>query len=377
MTEAETRAARWLEAWDSQGIHRTGTPAIAPAPTGWRPKPARSAPTVAIEEFAFDRLDPAAAYLEIARRADRRRAGVRCAADRRRRDRRPAWAEIAVAELSPRAVYSGEFERLRRDGGHRGSSRRLRRRRAGPGLHQCRAVPHALRHTGDPCFERDPRPRAGRGAAGAPWRGSSSHSRRTPARAPQRRRRSDRRRAEQAAARRDDAAQLVVAIDRRARRRHRLLARKPAGAAGRAAGARRRLHRQYRSRTRPSRPRRFCRPPSRLGSAEAAARPGCITAPISAPPAACCRWSRTRTICAPRSRRTRRRRPAARRYAVAEPVPSGETRDIHHAGGRYLTLVGTNRLFHLPQDRWPHAVDVAAVTRIAEATAQMVAVLAG
>ena len=42
-------------------------------------------------------------------------------------------------------------------------------------------------------------------------------------------------------------------------------------------------------------------------------------------------------------------------------VPTGETRDIHLAGGRYLTVVAppvTNPLFHLPQDRWPHAVDV-------------------
>jgi hypothetical protein len=56
-------------------------------------------------------------------------------------------------------------------------------------------------------------------------------------------------------------------------------------------------------------------------------------------------------------------------------VPSGETRDIHRAGGRYLTLVGTNRLFHLPQDRWPHAVDVSAVARIAAAAARMVLAL--
>ncbi len=55
--------------------------------------------------------------------------------------------------------------------------------------------------------------------------------------------------------------------------------------------------------------------------------------------------------------------------------PSGETRDIHRAGGRYLTLVGTNRLFHLPQDRWPQAVDVSAVARIAAAAAQMVLAL--
>ncbi len=57
-------------------------------------------------------------------------------------------------------------------------------------------------------------------------------------------------------------------------------------------------------------------------------------------------------------------------------VPSGETRDIHKKGGRYLTLVGTNPLFHLPQDRWPEAVDLAAVTRIAIAASRTVALLA-
>jgi hypothetical protein len=56
-------------------------------------------------------------------------------------------------------------------------------------------------------------------------------------------------------------------------------------------------------------------------------------------------------------------------------VPSGETRDIHRAGGRYLTLVGSNRWFHLPQDRWPHSVDVPAITRIAAASAQIVLAL--
>jgi hypothetical protein len=55
--------------------------------------------------------------------------------------------------------------------------------------------------------------------------------------------------------------------------------------------------------------------------------------------------------------------------------PSGETRDIHHAGGRYVTLVGSNPWFHLPHDRWPHAVDVAAVRRIAEAAAALVVAL--
>ncbi len=56
-------------------------------------------------------------------------------------------------------------------------------------------------------------------------------------------------------------------------------------------------------------------------------------------------------------------------------VPSGETRDIHRANGRYLTLVGSNPWFHLPTDRWPHSIDVAAVARIASATAHSVVAL--
>jgi hypothetical protein len=59
---------------------------------------------------------------------------------------------------------------------------------------------------------------------------------------------------------------------------------------------------------------------------------------------------------------------------IAAPgfVPSGETRDIHRAGGRYVTLVGTNRLFHLPRDRWPDAVDVSVIARVAAASATLV-----
>ena len=62
----------------------------------------------------------------------------------------------------------------------------------------------------------------------------------------------------------------------------------------------------------------------------------------------------------------------AERIAPKTLVPSGETRDIHRAGGCYVTLVGSNPLFHLPQDRWPHAVDVAAFARIAAAAAALV-----
>lgn len=71
---------------------------------------------------------------------------------------------------------------------------------------------------------------------------------------------------------------------------------------------------------------------------------------------------------------TRNGRPAD---ALAEKtvVPNGETRDIHKAGGHYLTLVGSNTLFHLPQDRWPHAVDIDAVSAIAAGSAAMVLAL--
>jgi hypothetical protein len=58
-------------------------------------------------------------------------------------------------------------------------------------------------------------------------------------------------------------------------------------------------------------------------------------------------------------------------------VPTGETRDIHRMGGHYVTLVGSNRLFHLPRDRWPHAVDVPKIERIAAGAAAMVRALAG
>ena len=58
--------------------------------------------------------------------------------------------------------------------------------------------------------------------------------------------------------------------------------------------------------------------------------------------------------------------------APPSQVPSGETRDIHRAGGRYVTLVGSNPLFHLPRERWPDAVDVDRIVRIAAGAAAMV-----
>jgi hypothetical protein len=49
--------------------------------------------------------------------------------------------------------------------------------------------------------------------------------------------------------------------------------------------------------------------------------------------------------------------------AVRGSVPNGEAHNIHQGGGRYISLLGRNALFHHPADRWPDAVDVAAVVR--------------
>ena len=58
-------------------------------------------------------------------------------------------------------------------------------------------------------------------------------------------------------------------------------------------------------------------------------------------------------------------------------VPIGETRDIHRAGARYVTLVGTNPWFHLPDDRWPLSVGPDKIARIAAGAARMVLDLTG
>ena len=38
--------------------------------------------------------------------------------------------------------------------------------------------------------------------------------------------------------------------------------------------------------------------------------------------------------------------------------PLGEARDIFDGGGRYVSILGTNPLFHHPADRWPDALDL-------------------
>jgi hypothetical protein len=56
--------------------------------------------------------------------------------------------------------------------------------------------------------------------------------------------------------------------------------------------------------------------------------------------------------------------------------PFGEARNIHDAGGRYISLLGSNPLFHHPDDRWPHAVDMPRTLPLVRAIVDLVGNLA-
>ncbi len=47
--------------------------------------------------------------------------------------------------------------------------------------------------------------------------------------------------------------------------------------------------------------------------------------------------------------------------------PRGEARNIYDLGGRYVSLLGENGLFHNPDDHWPDAIDVDKTGRLAKA----------
>lgn len=47
--------------------------------------------------------------------------------------------------------------------------------------------------------------------------------------------------------------------------------------------------------------------------------------------------------------------------------PGGEARNIHDRDERYVSLLGSNRWFHHPDDRWPDTVDLGRAERVARA----------
>jgi hypothetical protein len=63
-----------------------------------------------------------------------------------------------------------------------------------------------------------------------------------------------------------------------------------------------------------------------------------------------------------------------RRHPVGA-VPRGEAVNIHRGGGRYISIIGNNDLFHSPGDRGPDVVDLNVIVRFAEALATVAASL--
>lgn len=59
-----------------------------------------------------------------------------------------------------------------------------------------------------------------------------------------------------------------------------------------------------------------------------------------------------------------------------DAVPFGEAGNIHRGGGRYISMLGRNGLFHHRADRWPDAVDAAAVAAFARAFVRIALTLA-
>src|SRR4051794_25370769 len=121
--QAQARAAASLAEWDGQGIHRTASVG-GRAGAAWLAREAAAlGAEVTIEEFALDRLDPTSCFVEFGVRQivavpvfDSPATEAQGIAGRL--GTIGSDAEIGVAELSPRAVYTGEFERIRRDTSH-------------------------------------------------------------------------------------------------------------------------------------------------------------------------------------------------------------------------------------------------------------------
>jgi hypothetical protein len=112
-------AAAWLHAWDSQGFHRTGTDGDEAGAVWLAREAAALGAHVSSETFSLDRIDPVAAYVEI---DGHRIAGVPVFDAPATGPEGVAGilgAEIAVAEMTPQTVYSGEFRALRCSGSHR------------------------------------------------------------------------------------------------------------------------------------------------------------------------------------------------------------------------------------------------------------------
>jgi hypothetical protein len=375
--DATTRGIAWLTAWDSQGLHRTAT-AGDQAGADWLIREAAgigAAPEV--EKFALDRLDPIDVYLE----CDGLRIPGVPVFDAPSTDRDgiagelgPVGAEtsIAVVELSPRGIYTPEYEALRRNAVHRGlvivckgaqpglgllNAERFRHPYGAPALHVSSAASDAV-------------------LAAAARRASArlvAANRRTPA----------------------HACNVVVTISGQDRTRPPVVIMTPRSSwwqstAERGGGLVCWLESLRALVASPplcdviftansghelghlglddfmSRRPGWERPVAEGGAVwvHYGANIGAVGGELSIQSAS----DDLRAMAAAELIR------AGGQHHIAPKtrVPTGETRDIHRAGGCYVTLVGSNPLFHLPQDRWPHAVDASAIARVAAAASRLV-----
>jgi hypothetical protein len=375
--EAQARAAGWLAAWDGQGIHRTATIG-GRAGAAWLVREAAAlGAEVTLEEFALDRVDPVECFLELGgRHIEAVPVFDAPATDAEgvvgRLSNIGGEAEIGVAELSPRTVYTGEFERIRRDSPYRAlvvlcagdrpglgllNAEQFRQPYGAPAVHVSSTDRPALveaiaQHSPVRLVNLSHRSAARAFNVVVTLRGTGNAAPPLVVMTP-------RSSWWQSTAERGGGIVCWLESLRV------LLTAPPAGDVVFTANSGHEL--------------------GHLGLDDFIARRPGWDRPVTEGGAS---WVHYGANLGAVGGQLSLVSPAddLRELAIAELagagqppdtvapkhlVPSGETRDIHRAGGRYLTLVGSNPFFHLPQDRWPHAVDAAAVARIAAAMARL------
>ena len=377
--EAENRAEAWLKAWDSHGVHRTATPGDEAGAAWLAGEATRIAGPAARETFALERVDPIAAFVEIdgtqisgeplfdglATGED----GIRGAATDAN-----GPGPIGVLLLSPSAVYGPEFKKMRRETRHRAQV--IVTLGGAPGLALLNAESFRT-PVGPPAVQISSHERDRVLAAlqrNAVFR-VVVHTRRTPA----------------------QATNIVLTLPGRDRSRAPLVVMTPRSSWWQSTSERGGGIVCWLETLRALK----AAPPAcdviftantghELGHIGLddfiARRPGWETRATWIHYGA--NLGATGSKLTIQSTQDDLRELAGKHLTAAgqKPdafsdktvVPTGETRDIHLAGGRYLTLFAppaTSPLFHLPQDRWPQAVDVATVARTAEGTAGLVVAL--
>jgi hypothetical protein len=375
---ATTRAIAWLTAWDSQGIHRTATAGDQDGADWLIQEAAGIGAAPEVEKFALDRLDPIDAYLEFD--------GVRIpgvpvfdapstGGDGVVGILGPVGAEtsLAVGELSPRGIYTPDYEELRRHAGHRGLVIVCKGAQPGLGLLNAERFRHPY---GPPALHVSSETRDAVLASADRHTSARlvSASRRTPAR----------------------ACNVVVTISGQDRARAPVVVMTPRSSwwqstAERGGGLVCWLESLRALVASPplcdviftansghelghlglddfmTRRPGWERPVAEGGAVwvHYGANIGAVGGELSIQSAS----DDLRALTAAELTRVGQQ---PDHIAPKTLVPTGETRDIHRAVGCYVTLVGSNPLFHLPQDRWPHAVDASAVARVAAAASRLV-----